>query len=70
MPKRNDLTISKRNVDLLSVESKDAVFWNLDLPGCGVRFYPTVSKVCVVQIRGSGSLNRETLRQYGELAAD
>ena len=33
MPKRNDLTISKRTVDLLSVEGKDAVFWDHDLPG-------------------------------------
>ena len=33
MPKRNDLTISKRTVDLLSVERKDAVFWDHDLPG-------------------------------------
>ena len=37
MPKRNDLTISKRIVDLLSVEGKDAVFWDHDLSGFGVR---------------------------------
>ena len=33
MPKRNDLTISKRTVDMLSVEGKDAVFWDHDLTG-------------------------------------
>ena len=32
MPKRNDLTISKRTVDGLSA-AEDTVFWDHDLPG-------------------------------------
>ena len=36
MSKTNDLTISKRIVDLLSVEGKDAVFWDHDLTGFGM----------------------------------
>ena len=35
MPKRGELTISKRTVDALSVESRDTVFWDRDLPGFG-----------------------------------
>ena len=37
MPRRADLTISKRTVDGLSVEAKDAVFWDRELAGFGVR---------------------------------
>ena len=70
MPKRNDLTISKRTVDLLSVEGKDAVFWDHDLPGFGVRVYPTGRKVYVVQSRGRGGPKRVTLGRHGELATD
>ena len=70
MPKRNDLTISKRTVDLLSVEGKDAVFWDHDLPGFGIRVYPTGRKVYVVQSRGPGGPKRVTLGRHGELAAD
>ena len=61
MPKRNDLTISKRTVDLLAVEGKDAVFWDHDLPGFGIRVYPTGRKVYVVQSRGPGGPKRVTL---------
>ena len=39
MPKRNDLTISKRTVDGLSA-AEDTVFWDHELPGFGVRVYP------------------------------
>ena len=70
MPKRNDLTISKRTVDMLSVEGKDAVFWDHDLPGFGIRVYPTGRKVYVVQSRGRGGPKRVTLGRHGELAAD
>ena len=70
MPKRNDLTISKRTVDMLSVEGKDAVFWDHDLPGFGIRVYPTGRKVYVVQSRGPGGPKRVTLGRHGELAAD
>ena len=57
MSKTNDLTISKRIDDLLSVEGKDAVFWDHDLPGFGVRVYPSGRKVYVVQSRGPNGPN-------------
>ena len=41
-------TLSKRIVDRLSVDGKDAVFWDRDLPGFGVRVYPSNAKVYVV----------------------
>ena len=33
MARRSDLRITKRTVDSLAVEDKDAVFWDHDLPG-------------------------------------
>ena len=45
-------TLSKRVVDRLSVNGKDAVFWDRDLAGFGVRVYPSGKKVFVVQTRG------------------
>ena len=32
MARRSDLRITKRTVDSLAVEDKDAVFWDHDLP--------------------------------------
>ena len=37
MPKRQETVITKRTVDALSVEGRDAVFWDRELPGFGVR---------------------------------
>ena len=34
-------TLSKRVVDRLSVNGKDAIFWDRDLAGFGVRVYPS-----------------------------
>ena len=63
-------TISKRTVDGLSVEDKDAVFWDRELPGFGVRVYPSGSKVFVVQTRTGGKSKRITLGRHGVLTAD
>ena len=38
-------SISKRTVDRLSAEGKDAVFWDRELSGFGVRVYPSGTKV-------------------------
>ena len=70
MPKRNDLRIGKRTVDGLSVEGKEAVFWDHDLPGFGVRVYTSGRKVYVVQSRGPRGLKRVTIGEHGELSAD
>lgn len=41
MPKRSEIRLTKRAVDALEVEDKDAVFWDRELAGFGVRVYPT-----------------------------
>ena len=70
MPRRTQLTLSGRTVDRLSVEHKDAIFWDRDLPGFGVRVYPSGRKVFVVQCRGPAGIRRESLVPYGELSCE
>ena len=71
MPARNAIRISKRSVDALTVERGDAVFWDRDLTGFGVRVYATGRKVYVVQMRGpGGGMKRATLGAHGEMAPD
>ena len=69
MPRRSELTLSGRVVDGLSVEGKDQIFWDRELPGFGVRVYPSGRKVYVVQSRGRGAPRRVTLGTHGELTA-
>ena len=70
MPKRSELKLTKRAVDALEVEGKDAVFWDRDLAGFGVRVHPTGRKVYVVQTRGPGGPKRVTLGRHGKLSTD
>ena len=51
MAERQYRTLTKRTVDRLAVNGKDAVFWDNELPGFGVRVYPSGKKVFVVQTR-------------------
>lgn len=60
MAKLQQVTISRRTVEKLSVE-KDTVFWDRDLPGFGVRVYATGSKVYVAQARAGGHSRRVTI---------
>ena len=70
MPKRQERVISKRTVDALSVENRDAVFWDRNLPGFGVRVYPSGLKKNVVQCRDPGGSRRATLGRHGEVSAE
>ena len=70
MPKRQERVITKRTVDALSVEDRDAVFWDRGLPGFGIRVYPSGLKKYVVQSRGPGGSKRATLGRHGEIAAE
>ncbi len=63
-------TLSKRIIDRLSVDDKDTVFWDRDLPGFGVRVYPSGAKVYVVQSRAFGRSKRVTVGRHGELSAE
>lgn len=56
--------LTKRIVDRLSVDGKDAIFWDRDLPGFGVRVYPDGRKLSVVQTRAFGRSKRVTIRGY------
>ena len=71
MPGKDVPKLSKRTVDALSVESRDAVFWDREIPGFGVRVYATGRKVYVVQTRGpAGGPRRVTIGRHGEVSAD
>ena len=70
MPERQYRTLSKRIVDGLAVNGKDAVFWDRDLPGFGVRVYPSGRKVYVVQARSNGKSRRVAVGRHGDVAPD
>ena len=70
MPKRSERKLTKRVVDALSVEKNDAVFWDRELAGFGVRVYATGRKVYVVQSRGPWGPKRVTLGKHGEMSCD
>lgn len=53
--------LSKTVVDGLSVDDKDAIFWDRGLPGFGVRVYPSGQKMYVVQTRAFGRSRRVTI---------
>ena len=61
MPRRSTLRLTTRIVDRLQVDDKDAIFWDRDLAGFGVRVHATGRKVYVVQSRGPAGLKRVTL---------
>ena len=70
MPKRSGLRITKRAVDTLTVQAGDAVFWDRDLPGFGVRVHATGRMAYVVQSRGPTGPKRVTLGRHGDLSTD
>ena len=70
MPRRSTLTISTRTVEGFSAEDRDVIFWDRDLPGFGVRVYPSGRKVYVVQSRARGAPRRITLGIHGALTTE
>ena len=62
--------LTKRIVDRLAVHDKDGVFWDSELPGFGIRVYPTGRKVYVVQARANGRSRRVTVGRHGDVAPD
>ena len=63
-------TLSKRVLDRVSVNGKDAIFWDRDLAGFGVRVYPSGKNVFVVQTRAFGRSKRMTLGTYPKLTPE
>ena len=71
MPKRSELTISKRTVDGLPVAEKEAVFWDRELPGFGVRVYPSgAGRYTSRRSRGPTGIRRVSLGRHGKLTAE
>ncbi len=65
------IRISRRAVERLAVERGDALFWDRDLPGFGVRVYATGRRVYVVQTRGpAGKPRRVRIGVHGAIAPD
>ena len=69
MTKLQRKSISKRTVESLSVQ-KDMVFWDSELPGFGIRVYPTGSKVYIAQTRAKGTSKRVTIGRHGVITAE
>ena len=69
MAKLRGRKISNRTVEALSVEDRDAVFWDGELLGFGVRVYPSGAKVYVVQTRREGRSKRVTVGRHGVISA-
>ena len=71
MPRLRDRKLSNRIVAGLCARDRDTVFWDPELPGFGVRVYPSGSKVYVVQGRERGGRSRRvTVGRHGALSAD
>ena len=71
MPARPPAKLTKRAVDALSVESGDAVVWDRDLPGFGIRVYASGRKVWCVQTRGpAGGPKRVALGPLVDMPPD
>ena len=70
MATRRYRTLSKRIVDRLAVDDKDAVFWDRELPGFGLRVYPSGAKVYVIQTRCAGRSKRVTVGRHGDVLPD
>ena len=70
MPRLRDRKLSNRIVAGLRAGDRDTVFWDPELPGFGVRVYPSGSKVYVVQGRERGRSRRVTVGRHGALSAD
>ena len=71
MPRRSTVKLNKRVVDALAVETGDAVFWDRDLAGFGVRVHATGRKIYVVQKRRrGGSPKRVSLGSYEEITVE
>ena len=70
MAKLQYRTISKRTIGKLPVGDKEAVYWDRDLPGFGVRVYPNGTKVYVVQTRVGGKSKRITVDRHGVISPD
>ena len=70
MARLRQRTLSNRMVDGLPVCEREELFWDRDLPGFGVRVYPSGAKVYLVQSRTAHGTRRATVGRHGTISAD
>ena len=70
MARLNSRSISRRTVETLQAGEREAVYWDSELQGFGIRVYPSGSKVYLVQTRAGGKSRRLTLGRHGLISAD
>ncbi len=68
MTQRQYRNLSKSVVEGLSVDDKDAIFWDRKVVGFGVRVYPSGKKIYVVQTRAFGRSKRVSIGPHDELS--
>ena len=68
MTQRQYHNLSKSVVEGLSVDDKDAIFWDRKVVGFGVRVYPSGKKIYVVQTRAFGRSKRVSIGPHDELS--
>jgi integrase len=63
--------LTKRFIDGLEPVEKDSVFWDGELPGLGLRVWPSGKRVFIVQYRNpQGRTRKLTLGRYGVLTPE
>src|SRR3712207_2351539 len=62
--------LTKHMVDALQVGSSDYFEWDDDLPGFGVRVWPSGRKTYLVQYRADGRSRRVKIGNHGALTAE
>ena len=70
MARLRQRTLSNRMVEGLPVGEREEFYWDRDLPGFGVRVYPSGSKVYLVQSRNTHGTRRATVGRHGTISAD
>ena len=70
MENMKKINISRKVVEGLPVSGREAVYWDRELSGFGVRVYPTGSRMYLVQTRAKGKSRRITIGRHGLVSAD
>lgn len=60
----NTLKLTQRVVEALPTPDRETVWWDRELPGFGVRVYPSGSKVYMVHTRANGKSTRVTIGSH------
>ena len=70
MAKLSSAAISRRTVEALPVGGREAVYWDTELSGFGLRVYPSGTKVYLAQTRAGGKSRRVTIGRHGLITAE